>query len=137
MTKRPINPESLAPPIGFAHAWLVETPGRRTLYLAGQCGHDRDGSIPEPGDLVGQLDRAMANIGAVLAEAGMAFADVVQLNFYVRSRDDYAAARRAFGGVCKKHCGKHFPAMAMFEVVSLFDPAARIEIQGIAEGEVA
>jgi len=34
--------------------------------------------------------------------------------------------------VWKKHCGKHYPGMAMFEVVSLFDPLARIEVQGIA-----
>ena len=130
--KRPINPDELAPPVGFAHAWLVESAAARTLYLAGQCGHDRDGRLPEPGDLVGQLDRAMANIGCVLRDAEMTFADVVQLNFYVRSRDDYAAARKAFGKVWRRHCDRHFPAMAMFEVNSLFDPDALIEIQGVA-----
>lgn len=132
--KRPINPDELAPPQGFAHGWLVETGGGRTLYLAGQCGYDREGMLVARGDLVGQLDRAMHNIGAVLADAGMTFGDVVQLNFYVRSRDDYAAARREFGRVWRQHCDRHFPAMAMFEVVSLFDPDALIEIQGIAAG---
>jgi enamine deaminase RidA (YjgF/YER057c/UK114 family) len=78
------------------------------------------------------LDRALANIGSVLREAEMAFEDVVQLNFYVTSRDDYAAARREFGKVWRRHCGKHYPGMAMFQVVSLFDPEARIEVQGIA-----
>ena len=60
------------------------------------------------------------------------YEDLVQLNFYVTSRDDYATARRAFGKVWKELCGRHYPAMAMFMVVSLFDPDARIEIQGIA-----
>ncbi len=132
MSKRPVNPPELAPPVGFAHGWLVESGAQRTLYLAGQCGHDAAGVIVEPGDLVAQLDRAMANIGCVLRDAEMEFADVVQLNFYVRSRDDYDTARRAFGAVWKRHCGRHYPAMAMFEVVSLFDPRALIEIQGIA-----
>jgi len=129
--KRPINPEELAAPVGFAHAWLVEG-DPRTLYLAGQCGYDRDGRVRHPGDLVKQMDQAMANIGSVLRDAGMRFDDVVQLNFYVTSRDDYAHARRAFGEVWRRHCGKHYPAMAMFMVVSLFDPEARIEIQGVA-----
>ncbi|MBL9076952.1 MAG: RidA family protein [Planctomycetes bacterium] len=132
MSKRPINPSDLAPPVGFAHAWLVESGEQRTLYLAGQCGYDAAGRVESPGDLVAQLDRALANIGAILRDAGMAFADVVQLNFYVTSRDDYATARKQFGAVWRRHCGKHYPGMAMFQVVSLFDPAARIEVQGIA-----
>lgn len=43
-----------------------------------------------------------------------------------------STARRAFGEVWRRHCGRHYPGMAMFQVVSLFDPEARIEIQGIA-----
>jgi enamine deaminase RidA (YjgF/YER057c/UK114 family) len=132
MSKRAINPTELAPPIGFAHAWLVEGSGARTLYLAGQCGYDGHGRVAHPGDLVGQVDQALSNIGVILRDAGMAFADVVQLNFYVTSRDDYATARKAFGQVWRRHCGKHFPGMAMFQVVSLLDPEARIEVQGIA-----
>ncbi len=133
--RRPINPDGLPEPVGFAHAWLVEGGGRRTLYLAGQCGHDSAGCIASPGDLVAQLDLALENIVACLREADMAFSDLVQLNFYVRSRDDYATARREFGRAWKKHGGRHYPAMAMFEVVSLFDVDALIEIQGIAEAE--
>jgi enamine deaminase RidA (YjgF/YER057c/UK114 family) len=130
--KRPINPSDLAPPQGFAHGFLVEHGPQRTLYLAGQCGYDSSGRIAAGGDLVGQLDRSLANIGSVLREAGLTFADVVQLDFYVTSRDDYAAARREFGKVWQKHCGRHYPAMAVFQVVSLFDPEALIEVQGIA-----
>jgi enamine deaminase RidA (YjgF/YER057c/UK114 family) len=132
MSKRPVNPAELAPPIGFAHAWLVEHGEQKTVYLAGQCGYDKAGKVESPGDLVAQLDRAMANIGLILKDAGMTFADVVQLNFYVTSRDDYATARRAFGEVWRRHCGKHYPGMALFQVVSLFDPQALIEIQGVA-----
>lgn len=132
MSKRPINPPELAAPIGFAHGWLVEHGEARTLYLAGQCGYDQAGVIVHKGDLVGQLDLALANIGLVLRDAGLTFADVVQLNFFVTSRDDYATARKQFGRVWRQHCGKHYPGMAMFQVVSLFDPDARIEVQGIA-----
>ncbi|MCY2957579.1 MAG: RidA family protein [Planctomycetota bacterium] len=134
MSKRAINPKELALPVGFAHAWLVESKpsANRTLYLAGQCGCDGNGAIASPGNLVAQLDRALENIGLILRDAGMTFVDVVQLNFYVTSRDDYAHARKAFGEIWRRHCGKHFPGMALFQVVSLFDLQARIEVQGIA-----
>ncbi len=125
-----INPGTLSEPIGFAHGVL--STGSSTLWLAGQCGYDRAGKIVESGDLVGQLDRAMGNIGDVLKEAEMEFANIVQLNFFVTSRDDYAVARREFGRVWKRHCGAHFPAMALFMVAGLFDLDALIEIQGVA-----
>jgi enamine deaminase RidA (YjgF/YER057c/UK114 family) len=130
--KRPINPPELAPPVGFAHGWLTEGAGLGILHLAGQCAHGTGGAIVAPGDLVAQLDQALANVGCVLRAAGMEFADLVQLNLYVRRRDDYATARAEFGRVWRRHCGKHYPAMAMFEVASLFDPQALIEIQGVA-----
>ena len=132
MTKRPINPAELAKPVGFAHAFLVEAPGVRTLYLAGQCAYDAAGVLVARGDLVGQLDAALRNIGVILREAAMQFSDVVQLNLYVRSRDDYATARRDFAKVWRTHCGAHYPAMAMFMVSSLLDPDALIEVQGVA-----
>lgn len=132
MSKRAINPGELSAPVGFAHAWLVDNDPQRTLYLAGQCGYDKAGAIMHKGDLAGQLDQTMANIACILREAEMEFADVVQLNFYVTSRDDYALARKHFGVIWRKHCGVHYPGMAMFQVVSLFDPDALIEVQGIA-----
>lgn len=130
--KRPINPPGLAPPVGFAHGWLVEHGKSRTLYLAGQCGYDQAGRVVAPGDLVAQLDRALANLGRVLEHAGMGYQDLVQLDFYVTSRNDYATARREFGEVWRRYCDRHYPAMALFQVVSLFDLQARIEVQGIA-----
>jgi enamine deaminase RidA (YjgF/YER057c/UK114 family) len=131
--KRAINPAELCRPVGFQHGWLVESGGgARTLYLAGQCDYDQAGAVRHRGDLVGQLRGAMENIGHVLRDAGMTFDDVVQLDFYVRSRDDYATARREIGAAWKALCGRHYPAMAMFMVVSLLDPDALIEIQGIA-----
>ena len=130
--KRPINPETLCAPIGFAHAYLVEAGDSRTLYLAGQCGHNPNGKILHTGDLVGQTTQALENIGAILSEARMEFSDIVQLNFYVTSRDDYATARRDLGAIWRKHFDRHFPAMAVVGVTALYDPDALIEIQGIA-----
>ena len=132
--KRAINPEDLAPPVGFAHGWLVEGGAARSLYFAGQCGYDREGAVQSPGDLVAQTDRALANLGCVLRDAGLGYEDVVQLNFYVLSSDDYHVARQEIGRVWRRYSGTHYPAMALFAVVSLYDPDAVIEVQGIAVG---
>lgn len=130
--KRPINPAGLCEPIGFAHAYLVESADLATLYLAGQCGFDKEGHIVGPRDFVAQAEQALANIGMILEEAGMAYADVVQLNFFVKSTLDYTVARRELGAIWKRTFAKHFPAMAVFGVTGLYDPQALIEIQGVA-----
>ncbi len=130
--KQPINPEQLAPPVGFAHGWLVAAGDLKTLYLAGQCAYDGGGNVLHRGDLVAQLDQSMTNLGVVLQEAGMEFTDVVQLNLFVLSRNDYATARQEIGKIWKRHGGRHYPAMALFVVSGLYEPDALVEIQGIA-----
>ncbi len=134
MAKQAINPDNLVAPKGFVHGWLVSGDATRTLYLAGQCAYDQEGRMQRPGDLVGQLEISMANIGEVLKEAEMDYEDLVQLNFYVLSRDDYTLARKEFGKVWRELCGDHYPSMALFMVSALFEPDALIEIQGIAAG---
>ena len=130
--KQPINPEELAAPVGFAHGWLVTSGDLETLYLAGQCAYDGEANVLYKSDLVGQLNQSMANLGVVIKAAGMEWEDLVQLNFFVLNRDDYVNARAAFGKIWKQHCGKHYPAMALFMVSGLYEPDALIEIQGIA-----
>ncbi len=134
VTKRAINPDSLAPPVGFAHGWLVKSGELSTLYFAGQCGYDLTGRVTSRGDLVAQTDKAMANLGCVLEDAELGYEDVVQLNFYLCSGEDYHLARKELGSVWRRYFGSHYPAMALFVVVSLYDPDAVIEIQGIAAG---
>lgn len=130
--KRRIDPPELAPPIGFAHGWLVETPVQHTLYLAGQCAHDGEGRIVAPGDLVAQFDRALANVVVVLEAAGMEPGDLVQLELFVRRRDDYVRRRKELGAVWRRHFGKHYPAMALFEITGLLDEEALVEVRGVA-----
>ncbi|WP_414902154.1 RidA family protein [Sphingomonas flavalba] len=83
MTNRRINPASLYDSVsyGFSHAALQE--GGRTLHLAGQVAWDKDVAIVGAGDLAAQTRQALANLKAVLAEAGATPADVVRLRTYV------------------------------------------------------
>jgi enamine deaminase RidA (YjgF/YER057c/UK114 family) len=83
MTNRRINPPGLYDAVGygFSHAALQE--GGRTLHLAGQVAWDAECNVIGPGDLAAQTRQALANLKAVLAEAGATPADIVRLRTYV------------------------------------------------------
>ena len=130
MTKRIITPPSLVRPRGFSHGIL--TSGGGILWLAGQDASDAEGQIVAPGDLAGQLDQALSNLHAVVAEAGGQMADIVQLTLYVRDRDAYLAQRHALGAVWKRHFGDYYPALALFQVTGFFQANALIELTGVA-----
>lgn len=125
-----INPAGLAPPIGFSHG--VATRGGRIVWLAGQNGTDAEGRIAAVGDLVAQVDRALANIVAVVVAAGGSAADIVKLHFYVHDLPAYRAARASLGDVWRRHFGRRYPAMMLLGVTGFFDDEAMVEIDGFA-----
>jgi enamine deaminase RidA (YjgF/YER057c/UK114 family) len=124
-----INPAGLAPPVGFAHA-VVAAPGR-TVYLGGQAAQGPDGRIVGA-TLAEQFDLAAANLVAALAAAGGAPEHLVSLHVYTTEADAYRAALGELGAVYRRHLGRHYVATALFEVAGLFDPAAKVELVGVA-----
>jgi enamine deaminase RidA (YjgF/YER057c/UK114 family) len=124
-----INPPSLAPPVGFAHA-VAAAPGR-TVYLAGQVGTDREGRITVTG-VAGQLDLALANLLAALAAADGRPEHLVWMQIFVTDVVAYRAELQRLGQVWRRHLGRHYVATALLEVRGLFDPAAMVELMGIA-----
>jgi enamine deaminase RidA (YjgF/YER057c/UK114 family) len=125
-----VNPAELAPPIGFSHA-VVAAPGR-VVHLGGQAGLRPDGSVDPALDLVGQFDLALANLTATLRAAGAEPEHLVTLTVYATDAEQYRKDLRALGEVYRTHLGRHYPAMAFFEVKGLFDPAALVELTGVA-----
>jgi enamine deaminase RidA (YjgF/YER057c/UK114 family) len=124
-----VNPPTMLRPVGFSHA-VVAAPGR-TVYLAGQAGHRPDGSLAGPG-LVEQFHRACANVVEALAAVGGRPEHLVSMQIFVT---DAGMSRRQLddlGRAYRSHFGRHFPAMALFEVTGLFDPEATVELCGIA-----
>jgi enamine deaminase RidA (YjgF/YER057c/UK114 family) len=120
-----LNPDDLAPPRGFAHA-VVSASGT-TVYLGGQGGHDDDGNIVSD-DLLDQFDKAAANVVAALAAAGGTPEHIVSMQVFTTDAATYRDAAGALGDVYQRHFGKHYPALSLFEVTSLFDPAAKVEL---------
>jgi enamine deaminase RidA (YjgF/YER057c/UK114 family) len=130
MPKQIINPPQLAPPRGFNHAILCSE--GKTLFLAGQDASDEHGRIVAPDDLVAQYEQVLRNLQAVVEAAGGALQDIVKLNIFVRSRDEYVSKLHEMGRVHRQHFGTYYPAMALFEVSGFFQPEALIEMEGFA-----
>ncbi len=130
MPKQIINPESLAKPRGFNHGILAS--GGKLLFLAGQTASDASGKIVAPGDLVAQYGQVLRNHRAVVEAAGGTMQAIVKLNIYVLDRDDYLSKLKALGEVHRQYFGSYYPAMALFEVKSLFQDDALIELEGMA-----
>jgi enamine deaminase RidA (YjgF/YER057c/UK114 family) len=130
MTFTLINPESLGAPSGYANGVLTEA-GGRLLFIAGQVAWDARQQIVA-GDLVGQFDRALANVIAVVAEAGGQPEHIARLVIYVTDKDEYRVHMNEIGARYRARMGKHFPAMVLVEVKGLLEDRAKIEIEGVA-----
>lgn len=125
-----INPDTLMPPRGFAHAAVAHT--SRTLHLAGQVAADRTGVIQHRGDLVAQFDLTLRNMQTCVEAAGGRMDQIVKLNYYLLDVQDYLAKRKELGAVYRVYFGRHFPAMTLVEVKGLYNDGALIEVDGVA-----
>ena len=130
MEKTILNPASLSKPSGYSNGIL--TTGSRLLCLAGQTGMDATGKIAASGDMVAQFTQALANLKAVLDEAGGAMTDIVKLTIFVADKQAYKANLKPLGEAYRSFFGRYYPAMTLVEVKSLFDDQALIEIEGLA-----
>jgi enamine deaminase RidA (YjgF/YER057c/UK114 family) len=125
-----INPDGLPPPSGFSHA--VRATGTVRVHLAGQTALDRDGRICGQ-TVVEQFAQALGNLLAALRAAGGAPADLASLTIYLVDIEDYRAHAAEIGAVWRRLVGRHYPAMAAIGVARLWDAAALVEVQGVAE----
>jgi enamine deaminase RidA (YjgF/YER057c/UK114 family) len=130
MTFKLINPPSLGTPKGFSNGVLVDG-GGRLLFVAGQIGWDENQTF-RSGDFVEQFDRALANVLAVVTEAGGRADQIARLVIYVTDKAEYSSNLKAVGDSYRARMGRHFPAMVLVEVKSLLEDKAKVEIEAIA-----
>jgi enamine deaminase RidA (YjgF/YER057c/UK114 family) len=124
-----INPESLGAPHGYSNGVLTE--GGRLLFIAGQIAWDQQQQIVSA-DIVDQFDRALANVIAVVTEAGGGPEQIARLVIYVTDKNEYGERMKEIGERYRARMGKHFPAMVLVEVAGLLEDRAQIEIEGVA-----
>ncbi len=93
------------------------------IHVSGTTGFDYS-TMTISGDVVEQVDQALANVAAALAEAGCTFADVVRVRYLLPDAGDFEACWPAL----RRHFGDVRPAATMQEC-GLSDPRMRIEIE--------
>jgi enamine deaminase RidA (YjgF/YER057c/UK114 family) len=122
-----INAPELPPPVGFSHAVKAGD----TVYLAGQVAQAPNGTVTGA-TIAEQFDVAAGNLMTALRAAGGGPEDLVSLQVFVTAVAEYKASLRELGEVWRKHFGRRYPAMGLFGVTELFDPAAKVELMGVA-----
>jgi len=130
MTFKLINPVSLGSPRGFSNGVLTDA-GGRLLFVAGQIAWDATQKIVSE-NFVEQFDRALANVIAVITEAGGRPDQIARMVIYVTNKLEYLEHQSSLGERYRTHMGKHFPAMVLVEVKSLLEDRAKVEIEAVA-----
>ncbi len=123
-----INPDSMAPGMGYSHAIAVSGP-HKTLYIGGQNAIDPAGNV-KGGTLKEQSEQVLDNIEKVLHSAGGTFKNLVKMNIFLLQGQDPREGFAAFQQKWKQ--GDPFPLVTVAFVSGLGRPGCLVEIDGIA-----
>lgn len=129
MSTERVNPPELSPPAGFSHA--VVASGSRVVFLAGQTALDADGKVVGQ-TLPEQFERALTNLLGALAAAGGTPSDLARVTVYATDVAAYRTHASELGRLWRELAGRDYPAMAVVEVVRLWDAEAMVELDGFA-----
>ena len=115
-------------PKGYANGVVASG---KTLFIAGMIGWDANGQFHSD-DFAVQARQALANIAAVLREAGGVPDNIVRMTWYVTDKREYLAASREVGQAFREIIGVYNVAMTAVEVKSLMEDRAKVEIEATA-----
>lgn len=119
----PVDPPQLYRSAAFAQGMIA--PAGPTLYVGGQNGTDATGALLE--GLGAQVQQAMRNLLAVLAEAGAGPEHVVRMTIYLAVGVDAGEAYAATSSVW----GEHRTAVTVLSVTPA-RPGALVEVDAVA-----
>jgi enamine deaminase RidA (YjgF/YER057c/UK114 family) len=128
MSAQVLQPAEWAKPKGYSNGVVVRG---RQVFIAGQIGWDAQQQFPSE-RFADQVRLALANIKAVLAEAGGAPEHLVRLTWFITSRDEYVAQLKEIGAAYRDVLGRCFPPMSVVQVVALMEAQAKVEIEATA-----
>jgi enamine deaminase RidA (YjgF/YER057c/UK114 family) len=120
-----LQPPSWPRPKGYANG--VAARGTH-VHVAGMIGWDAEGRFPSD-DLGDQARVALANVAAVLAEAGARPEHIVRMTWYVTDKQEYLSAGRAIGQAFRDLIGHYGIAMTAVQVAALVEDRAKVEIE--------
>ena len=113
-------------PKGYSNGVLA--PHGRSIFVAGMIGWDAQGHFASA-RLADQARVALANVVAVLAEAGARPEHIARMTWYVTSKREYLEQGREIGAAFRELIGNYRIAMSTVEVTALMEDAAKVEIE--------
>jgi enamine deaminase RidA (YjgF/YER057c/UK114 family) len=123
----PIQPQGWPKPKGYANGMKA----RGTLVMTGGLiGWDAEERFPD--GLVAQVRQALQNVVAVLEAGGAHPSQLMRMTWYVTDIEAYRNNLPGIGAAYREVIGRHFPAMALVQVVSLVEREALVEIEASA-----
>ena len=122
---RAINPSTVPASPYYSQGAEVDA-AARLLFVSGQVGVDSEGAVKE--GIEEQSRQAIANLGAVLAEAGMAVDDLAKLTIYLTDASAVTGFMSAAGGALPTPP----PATTLLLVHQLASPELLVEIEAVA-----
>jgi enamine deaminase RidA (YjgF/YER057c/UK114 family) len=125
-----LNPGGLEAPVGYAH--VARITGGTIVHVAGQAPFNERGEVVGKGDFVAQFTQVMKNLITAVESVGGRPDQYAVLTIYVTDLAAYHDNRRALGSHYRELFGKHFPAITLVEVKSLYNRECMIEVSGIA-----
>ena len=123
-----LHPKDWVPAKGFSNGVAAEG---RQIFVAGQIGWNARQEIVSD-DFVAQVEQALRNVVAVLAEADARPEHLVRLTWYITDKREYLARSSEVGQAYRRVIGRHFPAMTLVQVVALVEDRAVVEIEATA-----
>jgi enamine deaminase RidA (YjgF/YER057c/UK114 family) len=124
-----LQPAGWAAPKGYVNGLAVSG---RLVFIAGQIGWNPETCAFETDDFVAQTAQALANVAAVLREAGAEPRHLVRMTWYITDKAAYLAAQKEIGRAWRDVMGRHYPSMALVVVAALLEDRAKVEIEATA-----
>ena len=126
--REPLHPATWKRASGYSNGIMARG---RMIFTGGLVGWDAD-QVFQTDDFAGQVRQVLENIVAVLAEGGAGPQHLVRLTWYVTDKHEYLGALREVGAAYRDVIGRHYPAMALVQVVALVEDRAKVEIEATA-----
>nr|WP_246270772.1 RidA family protein [Hongsoonwoonella zoysiae] len=120
-------PEGWPKPRGYANGMAGEG---RVVLTGGQVGWTPEGVFSP--DFIEQVRQTLENVVKVVEAAGGRAEHIGRLTWYVTDMEAYRNSLKDLGPAYRSVLGRHFPSMAVVQVLSLVEPEAMVEIEGTA-----
>jgi 2-iminobutanoate/2-iminopropanoate deaminase len=115
MSKQIIQTDLAPAPVGPYNQAIVAT--GKMLFISGQIAIDpTTNQLVHDGDVAKQTEQVMANLAAILKQAGVTFEDIVKTGVYLKDMNDFAKVNAIYAGYFDEATA---PARACVEVARL------------------